>query len=154
MTTPSGEARTPRTPDSFPINVTPTEAWRGGYAAGRATCSAAGRRLLPLTDRAVSALAAANRDAVYIFHSRGRPLNPSTVQRHFALIVEEAGLGKVRLHDLRHSFITRALAHGASLDDVRRLAGHSSIRITADMYAHRVEARLREAVRTAGEAVG
>ena len=116
--------------------------------------TAAGRRFVPLTERAVEGLSELPKSALYVFHRRGKPLNPSTVQRHFALLCEEAKLGHVRLHDLRHSFITRALAHGASLDDVRRLAGHSSIRVTADQYAHRVESRLREAVRNAGEAVG
>ncbi len=46
-----------------------------------------------------------------------------------------AGLEDVRLHDLRHSFASRALALGEPLPMIARLLGHSKIQ-TTPRYAH------------------
>ena len=117
--------------------------------------TAAGKRVVPMTTRAAAALLSLPQDAIYVFHrGHGRPLNPSTVQRAFAALLEAADLEPMRLHDLRHSWVSRMLARGASLDDVKRLAGHSSIQVTSDTYSHLVS---ESALRVAGsidEAVG
>ena len=46
-----------------------------------------------------------------------------------------AGLDGVRLHDLRHSFASRALALGESLPMIGKLLGHTQVQTTA-RYAH------------------
>ena len=46
-----------------------------------------------------------------------------------------AGLDDVRIHDLRHSFASRALAAGESLSMIGKLLGHADIQSTA-RYAH------------------
>ena len=61
-----------------------------------------------------------------------------------------AGLEDVRLHDLRHSFASRALALGEPLPMIGRMLGHSKIRTTA-RYAHLARDSVREsAARVAG----
>ena len=47
----------------------------------------------------------------------------------------KAGLGDVRIHDLRHSWASRALALGESLSMIGRLMGHGRVATTA-RYAH------------------
>ena len=47
----------------------------------------------------------------------------------------QAGLEDVRIHDLRHSYASRALAIGESLPMIGRLLGHREIETTA-RYAH------------------
>ena len=60
-----------------------------------------------------------------------------------------AGLDDVRLHDLRHSFASRALALGETLPMIGRMLGHSKIQTTA-RYAHLARDSIRDsAVRVA-----
>ena len=51
------------------------------------------------------------------------------------LVRARAGLEDVRIHDLRHSFASRALALGESLPMIARLLGHRRVETTA-RYAH------------------
>ena len=51
------------------------------------------------------------------------------------LIRNRAGLNDVRIHDLRHSFASRALALGESLPMIGKLLGHRKVQTTA-RYAH------------------
>ena len=51
------------------------------------------------------------------------------------LIRARAGLDDVRIHDLRHSFASRALALGESLPMIGKLLGHRKVQTTA-RYAH------------------
>jgi integrase len=84
-------------------------------------------------------------DATLIFERDGLPWNPNTFGLTFARIVHEAKLPKVRLHDLRHSFASLLLAGGADLKTVSTALGHSTISVTADVYAHVSPAMLRGA---------
>jgi integrase len=65
----------------------------------------------------------------------GRPLSPLLVSADFREAADRLGL-PVRLHDLRHTFATLALTAGVPLKTVSSALGHSSIAITADVYAH------------------
>ena len=61
-----------------------------------------------------------------------------------------AGLEDVRMHDLRHSFASRALALGETLPVIGKLLGHSDIETTA-RYAHLAHDSIHEtAERIAG----
>ena len=51
------------------------------------------------------------------------------------VIRARAGLNDVRIHDLRHSFASRALALGESLPMIGKLLGHKKVQTTA-RYAH------------------
>ena len=57
---------------------------------------------------------------------------------------ERANLEDVRLHDLRHSFASRALVLGESLPMIGKLLGHARVETTA-RYAHVGEDFLKEA---------
>ena len=65
----------------------------------------------------------------------GRPVSPLLVSGDFREAADRLGL-PVRLHDLRHTFATLALSAGVPLKTVSSALGHSSIAITADVYAH------------------
>ena len=64
--------------------------------------------------------------------------------RELRLRDTKTGLHDVRLHDLRHSFASSALALGESLPMIARLLGHRQIASTA-RYAHLARASVHEA---------
>ena len=68
------------------------------------------------------------------------------------IIRERAGLEDVRLHDLRHSFASRALALGESLPAIGKLLGHARVETTA-RYAHPARDSLREAALLVSESI-
>ena len=58
---------------------------------------------------------------------------------------QRAGLGYVRIHDLRHSFASFLVNAGRSLYEVQEILGHADSRTTT-RYAHLSRDRLQEAV--------
>jgi len=51
-------------------------------------------------------------------------------------VLAKAGIRKIRLHDLRHTFGSLLLQNGASIVYVKEQMGHSSIQVTVDIYGH------------------
>ena len=51
-------------------------------------------------------------------------------------MLAKAGIRKIRLHDLRHTFGSQLLQNGATLVYVKEQMGHSSIQVTVDIYGH------------------
>lgn len=69
--------------------------------------------------------------------SGGNPIEPDNfVKRRFQSAVAAAGLGKVRFHDLRHTFGSLKIEQGESLKYVQVQMGHSSILVTMNVYTH------------------
>jgi integrase len=76
-------------------------------------------------------------DSGFIFTtSIGTPIDPRNLYREFSQICEKAGLGHWHPHELRHSAASLMLASGVKLQVVSEVLGHSSIRMTADVYGH------------------
>jgi len=66
----------------------------------------------------------------------GSPWNPDVITRRFTLLIEKAGLPRIRLHDLRHTHASHLLAAGTNIKVVSERLGHSSVSFTLDVYAH------------------
>lgn len=93
--------------------------------------------------------------AGYVFTTpRGTPLDPRAVSRWFHGATDAAGVTRIRIHDLRHSAAAYLLASGHTLEDVKRLFGHSSIAVTSDIYGHLVMARSRAVADGMQRAIG
>lgn len=77
-------------------------------------------------------------DSGYVFVStRGTPLEPHNVVRHFKSVLRRAGLPEtVRFHDLRHSCATLLIAQGVHLSVIKDILGHTQISTTANVYGH------------------
>ena len=72
----------------------------------------------------------------------------SNLNAPWLVVRKRAGLEDVRIHDLRHSFASRALALGESLTMIGKLLGHRQVQTTA-RYAHLA----RESVKTSAARV-
>ena len=108
--------------------------------------SKTGPRVVPLSPAAVSLLEGLTQSAEGEWVIPGR--KPG---RHFTglgaawrRLRVRANLQDVRLHDLRHSFASTALALGESLPTIAKLLGHRRIESTA-RYAHLERSAVREA---------
>ena len=96
------------------------------------------KQLREVTEHSRSRLDKKVNDADLIFtHTYdGVPLRPNTVSRAWEHIAEKAGIKVIRFHDGRHCHASLMLQQGVPLKVVSERLGHSSISITADVYAH------------------
>ncbi len=88
------------------------------------------------------------RDEDLVFPSaRGTQMNPSNLGRWFRRAVRNAGLPHLRFHELRHTCATLLLSAGTNPKVVQEMLGHSSIKVTLDIYSHVLPTIQEEAVR-------
>ena len=99
--------------------------------------SKTGPRQVALSPAAVRVLSAILRhaDNPWVIAGRKPGSRLSNLNASWLVVRARAGLEDVRLHDLRHSFASRALALGESLSMIGKLLGHRKVRTTA-RYAH------------------
>src|SRR5699024_5148841 len=73
----------------------------------------------------------------FVFSSGfGKPFFPTVPSRYFTRLLNRTGFKKIRFHDLRHTHVTYLINKGATLNDISKRLGHSSIAITYDVYGH------------------
>lgn len=63
-------------------------------------------------------------------------LNREAFKKALNKCLEQANLRHIRVHDLRHTYATVRLLRGHNVGDVSHQLGHSSIKITYDVYGH------------------
>ncbi len=96
-----------------------------------------GARSVALSPAARTVLAALTRlpDNPWVIAGPRPGMRLSGLNGRWEAIRDRAGLEDVRIHDLRHSFASRALALGESLTMIGKLLGHRKVQTTA-RYAH------------------
>jgi hypothetical protein len=97
-----------------------------------------GHRLAQDGQRAQLGTAYADHGLVFA-EADGNPWHPNHVTKTFTTITRDAGLRRIRLHDLRHGRASLMLAAGVDIAVVSKVLGHASIRTTADTYSHLLE---------------
>ncbi len=79
-------------------------------------------------------------------HEDGTPLDPDTVRkREFHRYLKDAGIRRIRFHDLRHTYASLLLTQRESPKYIQSQLGHSSIQITFDRYGHLMPEAHKEA---------
>ncbi|HWL97057.1 MAG TPA: site-specific integrase [Nocardioidaceae bacterium] len=75
----------------------------------------------------------------------GTAFRPEYLTHLFKRLVAAASLPRIRLHDLRHTSASLALAAGVPIKVVSDRLGHSSTAITSDLYTHVIPVVAQEA---------
>ena len=68
----------------------------------------------------------------------GSYIKPRTVNTMFERLAKKSGI-KLYPHLFRHTYATRLILSGYSLDRVKYLLGHENIQTTLDTYSHVIE---------------
>lgn len=76
------------------------------------------------------------RDLVFINWRTGEPTKNSSYDSHMYKLCDTAGIKRLSMHALRHTYATRAIEYGVQPKFLQKLLGHSSIKTTMDRYVH------------------
>jgi integrase len=87
---------------------------------------------------------------LFINKQTGRPY--TTIQKVWNRLRKKAGLGHIRIHDLRHSYASYLINSGFSLFSVSRALGHSNPLVT-QRYAHLSSKSLQDAADSASDVI-
>ncbi len=116
--------------------------------------SKTGKKPIILNDAAVEVLNALPRFAMnpYVIVGARRGKHLVNLQKPWRTVREIAELPTVRIHDLRHTFASVAVASGGSLPIIGRALGHSQPQ-TTQRYAHLADDPVRQLTQATGEAL-
>ena len=120
-------------------------------SSGRFTTKTGKVRVLPMCDVVFDIVSRRKLTASgeYVFHRNGYPLASSYVTHKFKKYVRQAGLSEdLHFHSLRHTFATWLVKDGASIYEVQKLLGHSSVGMT-EGYSHLAASELHSVVNRA-----
>ena len=117
--------------------------------------SKTGARVVPLPPAAVEVLKDLPRTAgnPWVFPGRKKGAHQVNINDAWERVRERAGLEGVRLHDLRHTFASRALAIGEGLPMIGELLGHRQVNTTA-RYAHLARESIQASTARVAESIG
>ena len=129
----------------------------------------AGQRTFTLPDELFEALRERRRDhhlerraagerwqgGDFVFGSLiGTGLYEGTLRDHHERLIAQAGVPRLTMHELRHTYTSLALLRGVDLKEVSRRLGHSTVRITLDTYQHLYPEQDRAAALSSEELLG
>ena len=121
----------------------------------RLSDSKTGARVVPVSPAAAKVLRGLTRvpDNPWVFPGRKKGTRQRNINNSWDRVRKRAGLDGVRLHDLRHSYASRALALGEGLPMIGKLLGHQKVRTTA-RYAHLARDSVRASTAKVAESIG
>ena len=113
-----------------------------------------GGRAVPLAPSAVRLLEALPRDEEnpWVIAGKKPGSHLTDLQHPWRRIRARSELNDVRIHDLRHSFASRALALGEGLPMIGKLLGHKQVQTTA-RYAHLARDTVKASAARIGDSI-
>ena len=97
--------------------------------------------------------AQAGLDGLVITATEGQPIRLENFRRRdWAPACQRAGIEQLRIHDLRHTCASLAIAAGADVLVLQRMLGHASAAMTLDRYGHLMPGQAEEIARRLSDA--
>lgn len=79
----------------------------------------------------------ANDNSIIFFnYSTNRPFNDTTLRKSFYNYCKKANVPKIRMYDLRHTYVATMMMEGKELYHISERLGHSSYSTTVNKYGH------------------
>jgi integrase len=75
-------------------------------------------------------------DDVLVFGTDGVPFQAAVIYRRADRAWQDRSLGRLRLHQARHTYASFMIAAGVNAKALSSFMGHSSIKVTFDLYGH------------------
>ena len=92
------------------------------------------------------------KDLVFVHYRTGETNKNSSYDTHLDKLCTAAGIRRICMHALRHTYATRAIERGVPPKVLQQLLGHVSIKTTMDRYVHVTYDSMEKAVQLfAGE---
>lgn len=105
-------------------------------------------RSIPITGNMVDYLLTCKEKAEsdYVISCKGSFAEPRVVEYRFKKLLAKAEIRQVHFHALRHTFATRCMEMNIDITTLSRLLGHTSVKMTLDIYTDSVMEQRRAAV--------
>ena len=111
--------------------------WHGMLGTPKSRRSRRAIDMPPTLERALQQLSTRRRSEFVFCSERGTHLDADNFRhREFPEALRRAGLRRIRFHDLRHTYTSLLIAHGAHPKYIQAQLGHASIQTTLDRYGH------------------
>ena len=93
-------------------------------------------RFVDISDKLYEVLSAEHKKTGIAFvNKKGKRHEQNTMGKHFKRILKNHDLRVIKFHDIRHTFVSLLISSGANIVYVKEQAGHSSIKMTIDVYS-------------------
>lgn len=73
---------------------------------------------------------------IYIFTKTNKSKDPRALEKYFKELLSKCGIRNLVFHSLRHTYATRSREAGIDIKILSELLGHSTYKITLDIYVH------------------
>ena len=75
-------------------------------------------------------------EIIFSNHITKKPISDTTLRKNFYTYLDKANIPRVRMYDLRHTFVATMMAEGKQLYHISERIGHSDYNTTVNKYGH------------------
>lgn len=84
----------------------------------------------------------------------GKPYYPASLNKRLAELARKADVPVLSVHELRHTYASRALEDGVDIKVLSSVLGHSKVQVTMDLYQHVAPEHVRAATNQLSNRLG